>query len=144
MAYKVTRKPSPEKLFLDELDDYDPDAPLAEGETAPERTFVVIRAADGNDEMLLQEVTTGSEYLYEVEDIGKVREYRPKSLYLSDARKTFLTLVECNITDEEGNVLFTKGMAWVQFLENWAKLDEYARQSIMARVIRVNRHWANF
>lgn len=142
MPFQIQAKPKPEQRFLDRLDGFDSTVPQEKG-ADKDRTFVVIRHADGNDELAVEQILTPTEFLYDMGDVGPVRERHLPSQYMLYARRAFLVLVECNILGESGDPLFTKGMSWQDFLGAWAQLPAQARGEMVAQVIAVNPHWGN-
>lgn len=140
MPYKVPATPKPEKRFLDRLDGIDANTPV---DAKADRTFVVIRHADGNDELAVEQILSPTEFLYDMQDFGPVRERHMPSQYMLYARRAFLVLVECNILNESGEPLFRKAMNWQEFLAAWADLPTLARNDILSQVVSVNPHWGN-
>lgn len=140
MPYKVNPTPKPEKRFLNRLDGIAPDASV---DAKADRTFVTIRHANGNDELAVEQIVTATEFLYEMRDVGPVRERQLPSRYLLYARRLFLVLQECNIEGEDGKPLFQKAMDWQAFLSAWASLPQNVRDEILSEMVAVNPHWGN-
>lgn len=142
MPFQVQAKPKPERRYLDRLDGFNPEGATTK-EAEKNRTFVVIRHADGNDELAVEQILAPTEFLYDMQDVGPVRERHMPSAYMLYARRTFLVLTECNILGETGEPLFKKGMSWQEFLNAWAELPAQARGEIVAQMVAVNPHWGN-
>jgi hypothetical protein len=132
MAYKIGKKPESAIEYLDELDG---------NVDIEDATRLVLRHADGNDELRVEQMVANSTYIYELEGVGTVRETPPTPKYLEKCAKTWAVLEECNILDEDDTPLFKKGMEWREFQRAWAKAGEEVRNAIFKRVVKVNPHW---
>jgi hypothetical protein len=107
-------------------------------------TEVVLRHANGKDEMRVQEITTRPIVSYKMDVLGEVSEQYPVPVHVEQARKVWVVLESCNILDEDGEPLFTKGMTWEKFLDAWNKPEEAElRTSIWKALVEVNPHWGN-
>lgn len=129
MAYQI-KKRSEHKVPLIHLDE--------SGET-----YVMVREATGKDELRLQEIISDREMIYNLGSDGKVSEKLGVPKYVSDARKVWLCMIECNILNEDNERHFVAGDDWSKFLVKWGELGASEQDIIVDAVIEVNPHWGN-
>lgn len=141
MPYKVTKAPGPERVWLKDLD-------VKEGDPEPkekDRTYISVKHADGNTRFLLEQISTGNEWVYDAEINGQTRrvtEREPSSTYMRQARLAWSLIDSCNILDEESKPLLGDNMTWAEFLRAWAILDD-VHATIMKAIYEVNPQYGN-
>lgn len=129
MAYQI-KKRSEHKIALTALDE--------SGET-----YVVVKEATGKDELRLQEITNEREMIYNLGGDGRVSEKLSTPDYVANARKAWLSIVECNILNSDNERHFVAGDEWSLFLTKWGELGTFEQEAILAVVFDVNPHWGN-
>jgi hypothetical protein len=137
MPYQIQASPKPTKIWLEDLDT--PETP------EQDRTYVTVRHADGNTRFLVEQVITGSEWVYDTEFMGETRTIVERSMtspYMRNARLAWALIEECNILDEKDKAILTKDMAWSGFLDAWARLDP-VHGAIMEAIYKANPSWGN-
>lgn len=130
MPFRLSALPTPAQRILTRLD--------PSGETT-----ALFRHATGNDDLQVQMVASDEEWQWRNEDGEPLQQVRKAPSYLVLARRVNLTLQACNIENENGSVLLSKGMDWPDFLEAWGKLPDVARGELVSAMVEVNPNWRN-
>lgn len=75
------------------------------------------------------------------EEDGNIRYVQKFSVFELMRMEAFLTVVESNILDSDGSMLFRRGMNEKDFATAWGKLPRSTAEEIHGKVLEVNVDW---
>lgn len=108
------------------------------GEEGQEPTKITIKQASTGEHSTRSQLWSKFTRQFEEEKLQVVQEISPAHV---QRKEVFLTMIACNIEDEDGKPLFSFPLVETEFIKAWNKLPVSVASEIHSKVLKVNPIW---